>query len=112
LYKSIIEDVCGKLQTQMTQEDEEMVLKAIRKVGINVDKEALIKALQYDRDQYIKGYEDGKNEVLSKIRDEILEKSYEGYGSSDFRDGYNAASVNFLNILDKCKSEVEPKESE
>jgi hypothetical protein len=55
----------------MVQEEEKMVIKAIEKVGINVDKGELIKALQYDRNQYTKGYEDGKNEVLDKIRAEI-----------------------------------------
>lgn len=55
----------------MVQEDENMVIKAIRKVGVNIDKGALIKALQYDRNQYTKGYEDGKNEVLDKIKAEI-----------------------------------------
>ena len=60
----------------MVQEDEKMVMKAIREVGVNVDKEELIKALQYDRNQYTKGYEDGKNDVLDKIRDEIEDIRY------------------------------------
>lgn len=71
MYKSPIEKIYGELQTQMVQEDEKMVMKAIRKVGVNVDKEELIKALQYDRNQYTRGYEDGKNEALDEIRAEI-----------------------------------------
>lgn len=67
MYKSPIEKIYGELQTQMVQEDENMVMKAIRKVGINVDKEELIKALQYDRNQYTKGYEDCKKDVLDEI---------------------------------------------
>ena len=42
---------------------ENAVFKAVRKVGINVDKEELLKALIYDRGQYDKGYEDAMNEV-------------------------------------------------
>lgn len=38
-------------------------LKLYKKVGINVDKEELLKALIYDRVQYDKGYEDAMNEV-------------------------------------------------
>lgn len=71
MYKSPIEKIYGDLQTQMVQEDENMMMKAVRKVGVNVDKEELIKALQYDREQYKTGYADGKNDVLVKIRAEI-----------------------------------------
>ena len=71
LYKSPIEKLYGELQTQIEQEEENMVMKAIRNVGINVDKEELIKALQYDRNQYTKGYKDGKKDVLDKISAEI-----------------------------------------
>jgi len=71
MYESPIEKIYGELQTQMVQEEEKMVMKAIKEVGVNVDKEELIKALQYDRNQYAEGYEDGKNDVLEKIRAEI-----------------------------------------
>lgn len=37
------------------------VLKAVQDVGITVDKQELIKALQYDRDSYRRGYTDGVN---------------------------------------------------
>ena len=35
------------------------VMKAVQKVGVTVDKEELLKALKYDREQYEKGYRDG-----------------------------------------------------
>lgn len=38
---------------------EDDVVKAVQKVGINVDKDELIKALSYDRNQYERGYNDG-----------------------------------------------------
>lgn len=40
------------------------VLSAVMKVGIDVDKEELIKALAYDRRQYEKGYADAKAEIV------------------------------------------------
>lgn len=46
----------------INEQIESAVYEAITKVGINVNKEELIKALQYDRDQYEKGYADGLNE--------------------------------------------------
>ena len=38
---------------------EDAVVKAIQKVGVEVDKEELLRALTYDRRQYEKGYGDG-----------------------------------------------------
>jgi len=103
LYKSPIEKIYGEIQTQIEQEDEKMVMKAVRKVGINVDKESLIKALQYDRNQYTKGYEDGKNEVLDKIRAEIQALEY--LNIEDGSDGYDKYIEQYevLNIVDKYK---------
>lgn len=55
MYKSPIEIIQGEVEAKMEGE----VLKAIQRVGVNVDKEELIKAIRYDRAQYEKGYEDG-----------------------------------------------------
>ena len=111
MYKSPIEKICSELQTQMAQEDENMVMKAIRKVEVNVDKEELIKALRYDRNQYTKGYEEGKNDVLNdvldKIRAEIEEQVLESL-SDDGDDWFTAEKVNeCLEIIDKYKAESE-----
>lgn len=38
------------------------VYKAVLRAGVQVDKSELIRALQYDRDQYLKGYSDAKAE--------------------------------------------------
>ena len=92
--------ICGGLQTQMVQEDEKMVMKAIRKVGVNVDKDELIKALQYDRNQYTKGYEDGKNEILDKIRAEIEEMS----GAYDGNYIYRAYALEIIDNYKKAES--------
>ena len=47
------------ISERMNFEFEENVVRAVRKCGISVNKEELIKALQYDRGQYEKGYADG-----------------------------------------------------
>lgn len=120
MYKDPIEKIYGELQTQMVQEDENMVMKAIRKVGVNVDKYELIKALQYDRNQYTKGYEDGKNEILNKIKAEIMDTLYVDsliFGELiDFKNGKISADdvieefnrvtrTEILKIIDKHKIE-------
>lgn len=116
MYKSPIEKIYGELQTQMVQEDENMVMKTIRKIGVNVDKEELIKALNYDRNQYSKGYNDGKNDVLDKIRAEIEEK-YGNYNICEWFEDYDYEEndiseyqyvgdvSDILAIIDKYKAE-------
>ena len=60
-YKSPIEVVVDEMHSQMVCDYENGIMKAIQRYNINVDKEELIKALQYDRQQYEKGYQDGLN---------------------------------------------------
>ena len=55
MYESPIA-ICMK-QIRMTQD--ETIVRAVQDVGIFVDKGELIKALQYDREQYEKGFADG-----------------------------------------------------
>lgn len=63
MYKSPIEIFYGQLETRLEGE----VLKAIYKQDINIDKYELIRALQYDRDQYNKGYADGKRDAMTEL---------------------------------------------
>lgn len=51
-YKSPIE----LIESRIRYEKEDMVLKAIQKMGVNVDKDELIRALKYDRNQFEMGY--------------------------------------------------------
>ena len=60
MYKSPIDIIYGQIETQMEGD----ILRAVQKYGINVDKEELIRALQYDREQYNKGYADAKAELV------------------------------------------------
>ena len=43
--------------------DDSIVMEIQREYGIAVDKDELIKALQYDRGQYSRGYRDGYDEA-------------------------------------------------
>ena len=59
-YQSPIEVFQTQMQSQIAGE----IYKAVMKVGVNVDKDELLKALQYDRDQYQKGYTDRDSEII------------------------------------------------
>lgn len=75
MYKSPIEVIVGQIQTQIAEDLDNHIFKAVREVGINVDKEELLKALRYDRDQYEKGFEDGKKSVWVDVKERLPEKN-------------------------------------
>ena len=60
MYQSPIEVI----QTQMRNQIEGEIYKAVMRIGVNVDKNELHKALAYDRKQYQKGYEDRDAEIV------------------------------------------------
>jgi Zn finger protein HypA/HybF involved in hydrogenase expression len=67
MYKSPIELIIADIQNQIAKEQDEEIYKAVVSVGISVDKEELVKALEYDRKQYLMGYEDGEADVWESI---------------------------------------------
>lgn len=63
MYESPISEMLGKIQTKIIEQQENQIVQAVQNCGISVDKEELIKALMYDRQQYEKGYADAKAEM-------------------------------------------------
>lgn len=60
MYESPIKRIINEAVNQIEKREEVELMYSIKQsVGYAVDKQELIKALQYDRDQYQKGYEDG-----------------------------------------------------
>lgn len=84
------------IQQKIIQDQEEKVMECICEYGIEVDKEELIKALQYDRNQYKKGFAD----ALDKIRAEIMELDT----NYNF-EGFYKCQAEVLGIIDKYRSE-------
>jgi hypothetical protein len=78
MYESAIEKVVGEIQSQIIKQDDENIMYAVKQAaGYSVDKNELIKALKYDREQYEKGYRDGLNAdkwipVSEKLPDFII----------------------------------------
>lgn len=65
MYESPITLIATEVQMKMEND----TLQAVQRYGIDVDKDELMKALNYDRGQYDKGYRDGYNEAMKKIQD-------------------------------------------
>jgi hypothetical protein len=66
-YKSPINVIAGYVNTEIVKQEEAIILNEVRDVGVTVDKNELIKALQYDRSQYEKGKSDGIKEFLQRL---------------------------------------------
>lgn len=63
----------------MSTQIEGQVMEVIAGVGVDVDKEELLKAIAYDRDQYHKGFEDGYNNAIDKAL-KLIEQYPINYG--------------------------------
>ena len=118
MYESPIEKIYGDIQSQIIKQDEENMMYAVNQaIGYDVDKEELIKALQYDREQYKKGFSDCKNDMLAKIkqaREEMNDLDYlindAKYSDRETRVCNVDILVNeFYEIIDKLIAESEDK---
>ena len=69
MYQSPIEIIHDNMRMEIEGE----VYKAVQRVGVNVDKEELTKALQYDRGQYKRGYEDGYAKAIEEFAEKICD---------------------------------------
>ena len=69
-YRSPIELIYSDLQMKI----EDSVCEAVQSVGVNVDKDELVKALQYDRDQYAKGFADGYAQGIEVGKNIVIEE--------------------------------------
>ena len=64
MYESPIKVIQGELETQLEGE----ILKAVHRVGVAVDRDELIRALRYDREQYQKGFDDARVDAVVVTR--------------------------------------------
>ena len=51
------------------------IIQAIQKIGIDINKEELIKALNYDRNQYETGYKDGYMKAKEDLKTALVDVS-------------------------------------
>ena len=116
-YESPIQQILG----QMRMEQENGIVKAIQEQGVNVDKDELVKALKYDRDQFDKGYVNGYRarayEVALKVIgefEEIINKIYNKhiFGEVDLTDTEQEAVMDFSSDISFDLQELKKKYTE
>lgn len=64
MYESPIKVFQGELETQLEGE----ILKAVHRIDVTVDRDELIRALRYDREQYQKGFDDARKDAVVVTR--------------------------------------------
>ena len=123
-YQPIIEIASDVVRSKLEND----VFEAIYSYGINVDKDELIKALKYDRQQYEKGFADGcrhsikdfkaevareiLNELLKMIADEdnIFETCASRLVSAEYSNGRSEAIGSVLNFIGELKKKYTEEE--
>lgn len=59
-YQSPITMYTERIIKDIVEKQDGYLVEEVRKVGFDINKEELAKALKYDRDQYMRGYTDGR----------------------------------------------------
>ena len=72
-YISPLELTIRRISEELIEKQEGQVIEAIYQQGIKVDKEELIKALNYDRHQYEQGFRDGQKSMKEALKRQFEE---------------------------------------
>ena len=67
MYESPITLVQKQMAVELAEQFDGMIFNAVHAVMPVVDKEELLRALHYDRDQYDKGFADGKKAAAEEL---------------------------------------------
>ena len=100
MYESPL-TVVESIASQITKQEEDRAFYEIKQaVGYDIDKQEFIKALQYDRNQYQKGYADAMA-VLEEIKADIDAKQYSYMADKDYDEGIRFGLMLAYQIVDK-----------
>ena len=103
MWESPINQILGEMQ--ITYENE--CMKVVQSYGLDVNKEELTKALQYDRNQYDKGYKAGYENAIdecymkAKTMMEELSYKYRGRRNGKTHRVYCIQALEFLRQVAK-----------
>lgn len=114
-YESPITKIEQEIASQIVETEEGKLMYEVKKaIGYSIEKEELIKALQYDREQYEKGYNDGYNaNNMNLISKEKLLNKIDTYCKANCK--YTEAEQDVMCracMVDDIRDMVETAESE
>jgi hypothetical protein len=74
MYQPPIDIVVNSIiERQNEALENEILFRATMDTGLNIDRDELVKALRYDRDQYDKGYSDGYEKAIRGFAERLCE---------------------------------------
>lgn len=68
IYDCPIEQQIGQLSVMMANEHDRQIIKAVQQIGIEIDQQGLVEAINNDRRRYEEAYHKGYNEALESYR--------------------------------------------
>ena len=71
IYNCPIQETIGTIQSMMATEHEQQILRIVQQVGITIDKNSLVEALQNDRHRYEEAYKKGYADCQKKYEDKL-----------------------------------------
>lgn len=100
-YESPI-SIIERITRSATEEVENTITRTVSLyLDVKVDKEELKKALDYDRQQYDKGYKDALAEIREKIENVKTEIKHTDFDMLDYYDNTDTIREMVLNVIDK-----------
>ena len=73
IYNSPINTTIGAFHDQLVENYEDQVMKAVCRIGIDIDKQALIAALNQDRRRYEEAYRAGYSAAQQEYQDRMMQ---------------------------------------
>lgn len=67
MYESPVTIICDRVAKDANERAEDYIVEEILRFGVIVDKDEMIRAMNYDRRQYQKGYQDGKAAAIAEL---------------------------------------------
>ena len=77
IYDQPIEIQTGAVRMCTQQGMDGFILKIVQQVGIDIDKEGLVEALNQDRRRYAQAYRHGYNEGYKKAKEDLEKENIE-----------------------------------
>ena len=77
VYDMPIEMITDGITMCVCQEHDKQILRVVEKIGINIDKEGLVDALNQDRRRYKKAYSHGFKDGYEKAKKELEKENEE-----------------------------------
>lgn len=72
MYNSPLKLFTDEITRDIAKKQDTLVFNAVARLGVTVDRDELLRALRYDREQYDKGYADGKADGRAAAMAEIV----------------------------------------